>query len=41
MNSHWNGNLIIFTMALVSTCFDDQIKIRVSRAHRELNSSQT
>ena len=34
MNIHWNYNLIIFAMALVSTCLDDQIMIRVSRAHR-------
>ena len=33
MNSHWNENLIIFAMALVSTCFDDRIKIKVFGAH--------
>ena len=32
MNSHWNENLINFTIELVSTRFDGQIKIRVSRA---------
>ena len=33
MNSRWNENFIIFTMELVSTCFDDRIKIKASRAH--------
>ena len=33
MNSRWNENLVIFTMALVSTCFDDQIKIRIFGAY--------
>ena len=31
-NSHWNENLIIFTMALVSTSYGCRIKIRVFRA---------
>jgi len=29
MNSRWNENLIIFTMALVLTRSDNQIEIRV------------
>ena len=29
MNSYWNGNFIIFTMALVSSHSGSQIKIRV------------
>ena len=41
MNSHWNENLIIFAMALVSTCFDDRIKIKVFGAHQELTPGQT
>ena len=41
MNSRWTENLIIFAMALVSTRFDNQIKIRVSRACRELTLGQT
>ena len=32
MNSHWKGNLIIFVMALVPTCSNSHIKIRVSNA---------
>ena len=41
MNSHWIENLIFFAMALVSTCFDVWIKIRVYGAHLELTPSQT
>ena len=41
MNSHWNDNLIIFAMALVSTCFDHRIKIRISGSHRESTIGQT
>ena len=32
MNSSWKVNLIIFTMVVVPTCSDTQIKIRVSGA---------
>ena len=41
MNSRWNENFIIFTMELVSTCFDDRIKIKASRAHEESTLGQT
>ena len=41
MNSYWIENLIIFVMTLVLTHFDNQIKIRVSRACWESTSSQT
>ena len=41
MNSHWTKNLIIFTMALVITCSDGWIKIRISRARGEFTPDQT
>ena len=41
MNSRWNENLIIFTMALVSTRSNCWIKIRVSRGHQESTLGQT
>ena len=41
MNSRWNDNLIIFAMEVVSTHFDDWVKIRVFRPHRESTPCQT
>ena len=41
MSSRWNKNLIIFAVALGSTCFDGWIKIRVFGAHQELTLDQT
>ena len=41
MSSRWNENLIIFAMALGSTCSDGHIKIRIFGAHQESTPSQT
>jgi len=36
MNSHWKGNLIIFTIVLVPTRSNYRVKIRVFGAHGNL-----